>query len=557
MGDVPVVSLGPRERAAALRRVAGGSFDLVVVGGGITGAGVARDASLRGLRVALLEQGDFASGTSSRSSKIIHGGVRYLEYLQLGMVRESALERNVLRRIAPHLVHSLPFLYPVFEGESLLKVRAGLRLFDAMARAKGDERSSRLDAADTRERLPGLREPLKGSVLYPEFITDDARFTLANVASAVAHGAQALNYAEVETFLLRGERVVGVAVHDVETGERFEVSGAVTVNAAGPWVPDLHATAGLPPLPEPIVRSKGAHILFDLERLPIRAATFLRSRSGRRGLAMPRGPWVYVGTSDEEYSGDVSRPRAEPAEVLDLLAMTADCFPGARLTPEDVRASWAGVRPLVHQPGKSTRETSRHDHVWLSAPGLVTVGGGKLTTYRRMARRILEAVSHSWGRSLPGTERTGVDPLPGAPAEDIKAFRSRTRSAFVAAGVAAATIQRLEFLYGTQVETLLALGAEDPGWLEPLAPGVPALRAEVRLAVEHEAARTLTDIMDRRLALLLFSRNRGSEGAAEAASIAGSILGWSPSRHEHELHTYKEVVREHGPLGRGTPDPVR
>ena len=544
--------MGPRERAETLRAVAGGSFDLVVVGGGITGAGVARDASLRGLRVALFEQGDFANGTSSRSSKIIHGGVRYLEYLQLGMVRESALERNVLRRIAPHLVHSLPFLYPVFEGESLLKVRAGLRLFDAMARARGDERSSRLDAVATRERLPGLREPLKGAVLYPEFITDDARFTLENVMSAVAHGALALNYAQVETFLFRGDRVAGVAVRDVETGDRFEVFGAVTVNAAGPWVPDLHAAAALPALPETIVRSKGAHILFDRERLPLRAATFLRSRSGRRGLAMPRGPWVYVGTSDEEYSGDVSRPRAEPTEVLDLLAMTSDCFPDAGLTPDDVCASWAGVRPLVHQEGKSTRETSRHDHVWLSAPGLVTVGGGKLTTYRRMSRRILEAVSHSWGRSLPGTERTGVDPLPGAPRSDVRTFRSETRAALGAAKVGSAIIERLEFLYGSQVERLLAFGTEDPGWLEPLAPEVPALRGEVRLAVEHEAARTLTDILDRRLALLLFSPTRGWDGAAEAASIAGGLLAWTPARREEELHTYKDVVREHGPLGRGT-----
>jgi glycerol-3-phosphate dehydrogenase len=268
---------------------------------------------------------------------------------------------------------------------------------------------------------------------------------------------------------------------------------------------------------------------------------------------MPRGSWVYVGTSDEEYTGDVARPRAEPAEVLDLLQMAADCFPGAGLGGEDVRASWAGVRPLVYEPGKSTRETSRHDRVWLSAPGLVTVAGGKLTTYRRMARRILESVSRAWGRSLPGTELTQADPLPGAPREDLRRFRSRTRATLERAGVASATIDRLEFLYGTQVERLLAFGAEDPGWLEPLAPGLPALRAEVRLAVEHESARTLTDVLDRRLALLLFSAKGGWDGAPEAAAIAGEILGWTAARRARELHRYKEMVREHGPLGRGTP----
>jgi glycerol-3-phosphate dehydrogenase len=552
MRAAPEGALGPREREDNLRAMARESFDLVVVGGGITGAGVARDASLRGIRVALLEQGDFANGTSSRSSKIIHGGVRYLEYLQLGMVRESALERSVLRRIAPHLVHALPFLYPVFAGESLLKVRMGLRLFDFMAGARGDERSVRLDAGGTRERLPGLRDPLKGAVLYPEFITDDARFTFANIASAAAHGARVLSYARVDTFLFRGGRVVGVAVRDLETNERFEVLGAVTVNAAGPWVPDLHAAASLSALPEEIVRSKGAHILLDRDRLPIRAATFLRSPGGRRGLVMPRGPWVYVGTSDEEYSGDVARPRAEPAEVMDLLAMAAECFPTAGLTARDVHASWAGVRPLVHQPGKSTRETSRHDHVWLSAPGLVTVAGGKLTTYRRMARRILEAVSRAWGRSLPGTERTHLDPLPGAPSEALGSFRSRTRRALEAAGVPAAAVERIEFLYGTQSERLLAFGTEDPGWLEPLAQGVPALRGEVRLAIEQEMARTLVDILDRRLALLLFSPKGGWDAAPETAAIAGEILGWNGARREQELYTYKEMVREHGPLGRGT-----
>jgi glycerol-3-phosphate dehydrogenase len=183
----------------------------------------------------------------------------------------------------------------------------------------------------------------------------------------------------------------------------------------------------------------------------------------------------------------------------------------------------------------------------------VTVAGGKLTTYRRMARRILEAVSRARARRLPGTELTHVDPLPGTPDEDIRAFRSRTRYTLEAGGVPPATVERLEFLYGAQVERLLAFGAEDPEWLEPLAPGVPALRAEVRHAVEHESARTLTDVLDRRLALLLFSRKGGWDGAPEAAAIAGEILGWTAARRERELHIYKEMVREHGPLGRGTP----
>jgi len=304
-------SLSVDARQVALEKLGSAPLDLLVVGAGITGAGVARDAALRGMRVGLVEKADFGGGTSSRSSKIIHGGVRYLEYLQLGLVRESARERKVLRRIAPHLVHPLPFLYPVFERESLFKIRAGLKLFDALAQSERGERSRHLSPSETRRYLPGLREPLKGAVGYPEFITDDARFTLANVASAAEHGAWVANYAKVESLLTQGDRVAGARVRDLESGREIEILAEVTVNAAGPWVPEVLAESHLP-TPHQVIRSKGIHILLPRSRLPIEAAAFLRSSTGRRGLTMPRGPWVYVGTSDTEYTGDLDRVRAEP-----------------------------------------------------------------------------------------------------------------------------------------------------------------------------------------------------------------------------------------------------
>jgi glycerol-3-phosphate dehydrogenase len=396
--------------------MAAAPLDLLVIGGGITGAGVARDAALRGMRVGLVEKGDFGCGTSSRSSKIIHGGVRYLEYLQFGLVQESARERRILERVAPHLVHPLPFLYPVFAGESLLKIQAGLKLFDQLAGTPREQRSRHLSPSDTREYLPGLRDPLKGAVLYSEYITDDARFTLANIASAALHGARVANYVRASGFIRSDGRVAGAQVVDLENGRALEIRAAVTVNATGPWVQEVLQEAGLP-VPKQIVPSKGIHILLERSRLPLTAATFLRSSTGRRGLAMPRGPWVYVGTSDTEYREDLDDPLAQAAEIAELLEMTRDCFPEAKLETKDVKGFWAGIRPLIFEKGKSTRDTSRHDEVWISPPGLVTVAGGKLTTYRPMAHRILEGVAETLGRVLPGVERSAEVPLPGAPSE--------------------------------------------------------------------------------------------------------------------------------------------
>lgn len=547
--------LDQRWRADALGQMAREPLDLLVIGGGITGAGVARDAALRGMSVGLVEKTDFGAGTSSRSSKIIHGGVRYLEYLQLGMVRESARERRVLQRIGPHLVHELPFLYPVWKGESFLKIRAGLLLFDLLAGSPRGERSRSLSPPAVLERLPGLREPLKGAVLYPEFITDDGRFTLANIRSAADHGALVANHASVEELLQEGGRVVGAQVRDVEREEVLEIRAAVTLNATGPWAQELLQASGIP-APSRLVPSKGIHLLFPRSRLPLKAATFLRSPSGRSGLAMPRGPWVYVGTSDEEYRGDLDRPRAEAREVDELLTLVQDCFPEAGLDAGDVRATWAGIRPLIYEEGKATREMSRHDEVWISPPGLVTVAGGKLTTYRPMAGRILERVAEASGRSLPGDDRTGDVTLHGFPPEPPEAFEARMDRELVALGVDGAARERLLFLYGSELEILLSYGREDPAWLRPLSSGMAAVRGEVRHAVEHEMALTLTDVLDRRMALLLFAEGGGMSGARAAADIARELLDWGDDRRKAEVEAYQVMVEEHGPRGASRDTPV-
>jgi glycerol-3-phosphate dehydrogenase len=536
----------PAGRAHALREMATRALDVLVIGGGITGVGIARAAALRGWSVALVEKEDFAFGTSSRSSKIVHGGVRYLEYGHFLLVRESARERRVVQSIAPHLVHRLDFLYPVFEPDSLMKIRAGLAVFDWLASAEGAEKHRTVDPDEVREQIPGLRDPLRGAVLYPEYITDDARFTLENALSAAEHGALVANRARAEALYRdRSGRVKGARVRDVLDGTVYEVQARVVVNAGGPWAEEILQESGLS-APKHLRPSRGIHILLPASRLPMRGATFLKSTYGRRGLAMRRLDYVYVGTSDEEHTGPLDSPSATRAEVLDVLAMAQDSFPDAGLGLEDVLATWAGIRPLVAEPGKSTRDTSREDEVWSGPEGLVTIAGGKLTTYRRMAERVVDVLRDQLGGAPQDADLTADVPLPGAPAEDIGVFTEERARRLRTAGVPEPTVARLGWLYGRQLDSLLALGADDPSWLRPLGPGVPAVRGEVKLAVETEMASSLADFMDRRAALLLFSPRFGLEGAVEAAAIMGDALRWDAAEREQQIAAYRQIARAHG-----------
>lgn len=537
------LQLSPGGRLRALEGMETSPIDILVIGGGITGAGIARDAALRGFRVALVEKTDFAAGTSGRSSKIVHGGVRYLEYGHFLLVRESARERRIVQQIAPHLVHRLDFLYPVFAPDSLLKIRAGLSVFDWLADTDDPDRHAVLDPDDVRTYLPGLRDPLRGAVRYVEYITDDARLTLENVASAAAHGALVANYAKAERLFVDGDgRVHGARVRDLTTDRAYEVQADIVVNAGGPWAQAVLEDSDLP-VEKPLRPSKGIHLLFAAARLPVLGASFLKSTTGRRGLAMRRGPYVYVGTSDDEYDGPLETPSATRADVLDLLAMVQDCFPEAGLTVDDVLATWAGVRPLIAEEGKSTRDTSREDEVWHHPPGLVTIAGGKLTTYRRMAGRVMDVVLDDLDPDERTEDRTIDTPLVGAPptsdyVEDaLTTLRDR--------GVDEATIKRLAFLYGTQLGRFIEYADEDVRWLERLDPGVPALRCEIRNAVEHEMALTLVDAMDRRTALLLFSPDSALAGVETAAEIMATLHGWDATRTASEVAEYRAWAAAH------------
>jgi len=531
--------LSPAGRSEALARMGREPLDLLVIGGGITGCGLARDAALRGLATGLVEKVDFGYGTSSRSSKLVHGGMRYLLYGDVRMVCESGRERKVLRRLAPHLVHPLPFLYPTQSWAGLAGMRAAFWVYDRLVGASTEEQSQVLSRDEVRRRAPHLREPLVGGVTYGEYLTDDARLTLENAMSAALNGALVANHAPVVGFVHARGRLAGALVRDDLTGRVCEVRARVVVNATGPWAEETLRLGG-DAVPGHILPSKGVHLGFSAARLPLAGALVLRGTSGRQGFAIRRGDLVYVGTTDEVHHGPIDEPTADAGAVASLLTLTQECFAGLGLTESDIVTTWAGLRPLIAAPGKTPRDTSRHDHVWESPDGLITIAGGKLTTYRPMAARVMQHVAAALGRDLRENRRTAEEPLPGA---DLQGESQRGVQALLAAGgLPPAAAQRLAGLYGTRTRDAALALAEDPGLREPVGPGSPVLRVEVWLAVQQEMACSLLDFMDRRSGLLLFGLDHGCGVAPGAAAFMADLLGWSPAEASAQMAAYQAAV---------------
>mgnify|MGYP001232319137 CR=1 FL=1 len=534
----------PEGRLNALEQMSKETVDLLIVGGGITGCGLARDAALRGMKVALVEKEDFAYGTSSRSSKLVHGGIRYLANGEVNLVRESARERRVLQTIAPHLIHPIPFVFPLYKGNSTAKYRTGFAIFDKLAGVPPSDQHKLLKADEVRAMAPLLREPLKSGIVYGEYMTDDARFTLANAQSAAEHGAWVANHAAVTRFLLDGDRVIGAAVKDTISNKVYNVAAKVTVNATGPWAEETLLKSRFKP-PKRMLLSKGVHLLFRAERIPIEGAIALRSPSGKEGFAIRRLEHVYVGTTDVPYDSSPDEPTADAEAVHELLTMAQQCFPDANITEHDIIGTWAGLRPLIDE-GKSSRDTSRHDEVWKIKDGFLSIAGGKLTTYRQMAHRIMRHVAKELHIHFENNEKTAEVILPGGKLHtNVENFRSEMMETLKEKGVAEQTANRLTWLYGTFIHDLIRYGEEDSMWLEPLADDINAIKGEVRLAVEQEMALAISDFMGRRSALLLFSENHGLSAVKTAAGIMGALLGWDETKRRHEISRYTEIANAH------------
>lgn len=384
-----------RNRTRYIQQLQNDSFDLLVIGGGITGAGIALDAVTRGLKVCLIEKSDFASGTSSRSTKLIHGGLRYLKQLEFGIVREVGQERAILYKNAPHIVIPERMLLPIVEGGSLGKYSTslGLYVYDRLAGVEKEERRNMLSKEETLEKEPLLNHDiLKGGGMYVEYRSDDARLTIEVMKSAVERGALCVNYVSFESFTHdASDKIAGAMCKDVLSGKTFYIKAKKVINACGPWV-DILRKKDKSLNKKRLHLTKGIHIVIPNDKLPIHQAVYFDVQDGRMIFAIPRGKKVYIGTTDTNYSADTNFPFATREDVQYVLDATNFMFPGASLHVDDVESSWAGLRPLIHEEGKSPSDLSRKDEIFISDSGLISIAGGKLTGFRKMAERSVNVV---------------------------------------------------------------------------------------------------------------------------------------------------------------------
>ena len=541
-----------RTRVAALESMAAEPVDVLVIGGGITGAGIARDAALRGFRTALVDKGDFGGGTSSHSSRLIHGGIRYLEQLDFGLVFEASHERHVLLRIAPHLVRPLPFLFPVYRGARVpgWKLVAGMWLYDLLAAFRNVRLHRWLGRKAVLRLEPGLRErALRGAALYYDAQTDDARLVIATVRSAAQAGALVANYAAATSLVKPDGRARGATVRDVFSGHPYTVRALVVVNAAGPWVDELRRLDE--PATEPLLRlTKGAHVAVPQRRLGhTHAVTLTSPIDGRVMFVLPWGgadpDLSYIGTTDTDEDASPDDVNATARDVIYLLRSANAFFPQARLSPHDVVATWAGLRPLL-RPDRAVApsEASREHRIVESASGLLTIAGGKLTTYRLVARtvvdRVVAALRVAGDRRRFRPSRTGEVPLPGGAAPPTTlAGAALSRDGH---GVAPAVIDHLAGRYGTRLDEVLELVARDQRLGEPIVAGLPDPRAEVVEAVEREWALTLEDVLRRRTQVALRDASAGAAAADDVAALMARPLGWDEETSRAAARGYVEAA---------------
>ncbi|MGP3999252.1 glycerol-3-phosphate dehydrogenase/oxidase [Streptomyces sp. 8N706] len=536
-------TLGPAERSEALARMAERELDILVVGGGVVGAGTALDAATRGLLTGLVEARDWASGTSSRSSKLIHGGLRYLEMLDFALVREALKERGLLlERLAPHLVKPVPFLYPLqHKGWERLYAGTGVALYDAMSVSSGHGRGLPAHRHLTRKHAlrvaPCLKkDALVGALQYYDAQMDDARYVATLVRTASAYGAEAANRSRVIGLLREGERVVGARVKDVEGGGEYEIRAKQVVNATGVWTDETQALVG--ERGQFHVRaSKGIHLVVPKDRIHSTTGLILRTEKSVL-FVIPWGRHWIVGTTDTDWDLDKAHPAASSADI-DYLLEHVNSVLATPLTRDDVEGVYAGLRPLLAGESEATSKLSREHTVAHTAPGLVVVAGGKYTTYRVMAKDAVDEAVHGLDQRVAECVTEDV-PLVGA--EGYKALWNARARIAAHSGLHVARIEHLLNRYGSMAEEVLELVARDPSLGEPLAAADDYLRAEIVYGASHEGARHLDDVLTRRTRISIETFDRGTRSAHEAAELMASVLGWDRNQIEKEVEHYEKRV---------------
>jgi glycerol-3-phosphate dehydrogenase len=544
-GDQATVStrLGPAERAAALDQLASAEFQVLVIGGGVVGAGVALDAATRGLSVGLVEARDFGSGTSSRSSKLIHGGLRYLEQLNVGLVREALTERSLLlQRIAPHLVHPVSFLFPfTHHGWERAYVGLGVTAYDTLGLSMGHTRGlpghRQLTRSGALKLAPALkRSALTGALVYWDAQVDDARYVMSLVRTAAGYGAQVASRTQVTGFLREGERVTGVRATDLETGNGLEIRAQQVVNATGVWTDEIQAMVGGRGTIN-VRASKGVHLVVPRDRIHSSTGIILRTPVSVL-FVIPWGRHWIIGTTDTDWSLDKAHPAASRTDIEYVLGQVNRIL-RVPLTSDDVEGVYAGLRPLLAGESDLTSKLSREHTVAHPVPGLVMIAGGKYTTYRVMARDAVDAVAHGLdGKVAPSC----TDSIPLAGADGFIALWNSRYSLAKSSGLHVARIEHLLRRYGSLIGEVLDLIAADPSLGRPLTGTDDYLRAEVVYAASHEGARHLDDVLARRTHISIETWDRGLSAAEDAANLMAGPMKWKSRQVTRELENYRARV---------------
>ena len=510
-------------------------FDLLVIGGGITGAGIALDAATRGLKTALIEMQDFASGTSSRSTKLVHGGLRYLKQFQIKEVAELGKERAIVYENGPHVTTPEWMLLPFHKGGTFgrYSTSLGLKVYDFLAGVKKSERRTMLSKEETIKKAPLVkREGLLGGGVYVEYRTDDARLTIEVIKAAAAKGATLLNYVKAQGFIYNGsDKISGVEAVDQITGNKMTIKAKTVINAAGPWVDEVKGIEGSKS-DKHLILSKGVHIVFDQNDFPLHQAVYFDTPDKRMIFAVPRNGKTYVGTTDTFYEGD---PKVMQIAVSDrdyLLDAIHYMFPELTLTEQHIESSWAGVRPLVHQEGKSPSEISRKDEIWESEKGLITMASGKLTGYRKMAETVVDKVM----KKLSEEENIQIQacitkklPISGGDmggSSNMPTFLRRKIAEGEKIGLSIDESRNLTMLYGTNVDYVYGYIEEDSHSELP-----EVLYAQLLYAINYEMAAKPTDVFIRRTGAMFFNINQVKSWKKQVITEMSKVFGWSEAEY--------------------------
>ncbi|WP_299059087.1 glycerol-3-phosphate dehydrogenase/oxidase [uncultured Polaribacter sp.] len=528
-------------------------FDILIIGGGITGAGIALDAASRGMKVALIEKNDFASGTSSKSTKLIHGGLRYLKQFDFWLVKEVGTERAIVHDLAPHLVVPEKMLLPLIDGGTYGSwlTSIGLKVYDILASVEGEDKRKMMEKEEALEKEPLLpKSILNGAGYYAEYRTDDARLTLEVLKTALNYDAKIINYTEATEFIYKDNKVVGATVKDIFSDESYKINAKYVVNATGPWVDTLrqtnHSKTG-----KRLHLTKGVHLVVAHEKLPVKQSVYFDVPDGRMMFAIPRGKVTYFGTTDTNYQEDKDNVNTSLVDATYLISAVNNMFPNISISLDDVQSSWAGLRPLIHEEGKSASELSRKDEIFVSDTELISIAGGKLTGYRKMAERIVDLVAKKYERKYEKefgeikTEKIALSGGEFADFNEVKSYIDAIHNRIAEVGFDEKDAQYLVYNYGKQTDIILQKYDDLSLQMSEEGEGKKMLKAEVEFSIEQEMTCTPTDFFMRRTGRLFFDIKSVNLYKEYVLALFKNAFSWDDKtaiKHQAELEKKLKVA---------------